>query len=111
MSNFGGAFGVFIIIIVTLAQLAGNSKRNKNKGGKWAEKDGPRNDLDLLKKPEERTTSKSENKPSWTKLAKKQLKIKGAKSDAAGKIAAEDSAPSFEVDSHHDSDVQGFDVK
>ena len=41
MSNFGGLFGVFIIIVVTLAQLAGNSKRNKNKSGKRAEKTAP----------------------------------------------------------------------
>ena len=111
MSSFGGLFGIFVIIVVTLAQLAGNSKRNKNKSDKWAEKDGTRNDLDLLRKPAKRTASNSENKPGWTRMAKKQREIKGATSDAAGKIAAEDSAPSFEVDSHRGSDVQGFDVK
>lgn len=31
MAAWGGAFGVFVIIVVTLAQVAGNSKRNKTK--------------------------------------------------------------------------------
>ncbi len=110
MSNFGGLFGVFIIIVVTLAQLAGNSKRNKNKSGKRAEKDGPRNDLDLLRRPTD-NTSRAERKNGLNNLAKKQRKIMGAKSDHTGKIAAEESAPSFEVDGHKGSDVQGFDVK
>ena len=111
MSNFGGAFGVFIILIVTLAQLAGNSKRNKNKGGKWGEKDGPRNDLDLLRKPANNSVNRTERKSALSNLTNKQRKIKGAKSDHTGKIAAEESAPSFEVDGHNSSDVQGFDVK
>ena len=110
MSNFGGAFGIFIILVVTLAQLAGNNKRSKNKSQRRSESDGPRDDMELLRRPAESSKSKPQSKIPWNKMTK-QKKIKGAKSDVAGKIAAEESAPSFEVDGHHGSDVQGFDVK
>ena len=78
MQNFGGALGVFIIIVVTLAQLAGKNKR----------------------------ANKGENRKF-----QKQRKIKGAKADSTGKIAAEESTTSFEVDGGRHDDVQGFDVK
>ncbi len=32
MEKFGGLFGIFLIIAVTLAQIAGNNKRNRDKG-------------------------------------------------------------------------------
>ena len=31
MERFGGLFGVFLIVVVTAAQLAGNRKRNRDK--------------------------------------------------------------------------------
>ena len=90
MSNFGGAFGVFVIIVVTLAQLLGNGKRNKNKNAKGGANKNQNQGL---------TWSKKQNK-------KKEL---AAKSE--GKIFAEEATTSFEVDGGNHSDVQGFDVK
>ena len=37
MERFGGLFGVFLIVVVTAAQLAGNRKRNRDKDREKAE--------------------------------------------------------------------------
>ena len=103
MSNFGGLFGVFVILVVTMAQLAGKNKRNnKNRGGNSAQRD----DMTLLNRPAEPSGSKNVSKRSWTKMGKKNLPT-----SATEKISAEETAPSFEVDGSNHSDVQGFDVK
>ena len=110
MQNFGGALGVFIIIVVTLAQLAGKNKR-ANKGERRSEADGPRDDMELLRRPQENAGNNDGSKSTWNRKLQKQRKIKGAKADSAGKIAAEESTTSFEVDGGRHDDVQGFDVK
>lgn len=94
MQNFGGALGVFIIIVVTLAQLAGKNKR--------AGKNPPKQKRDITK------PTGGNSSGMWNKMTKKS---KDAKIDSAEKISAEDTTPSFEVDGKHHDNVQGFDVK
>lgn len=107
MANFGGAFGVLIIIVVTLAQLLGANKRSKGKGPRRSADEGPRDDRELLRKPAATQNKNSTNKSIWSNMAKK----KDQKSGSQGKISAGETTTSFEVDGSKHNDVQGFDVK